>query len=195
MPLSGSFSVIYSFSPGASQCEYSSSVSSFASNAKGDQSFPLQTSAEKSTHHLEVVWPNEQIWCCAKNVIAQWTLRLVFGSNFINEITRILEKCCNDGDNDERACIYPMTYVTVMTPQLFPHTATPTSIHHFSEYSLVCQHVSLTISIRRCLENLVNWPLPMQRYFALWWDLDHDLKLRVRLRNRSPQTHKLCIAN
>ena len=40
----------------------------------------------------------------------------------------------------------------------------------------------------RALENLFNWPLPVQRYFALWWDLDHDLKFRVKMRKGSTHT-------
>ena len=43
-----------------------------------------------------------------------------------------------------------MTYVTVTTAQLFPHKATPTWIHHFSDYSRVCRHVNLTVSCGRC---------------------------------------------
>ena len=136
------------------------------SNAKGDQSFALQTSAEKSTHHLEV-WSNEKILCCAKNVVAHWTLRSVFGRNFINEITRIINKHCNDDGNEEREYIHPMTFVTVMTAQLFPHTATPTSIHHFSDYSLVCQHVNLTVSFGRCFGEPIQLTPPYETILVL----------------------------
>ena len=43
-----------------------------------------------------------------------------------------------------------------MTAQLFPHTATPTWIHQFSEYSLVCRQVNLTISFGRCFREPVQ---------------------------------------
>ena len=160
MPLSGRFSVRYSLSLQQQvNASIVGSVSSFASNAKGDHSFALQTSAEKSTHHFQEVWANEQILCCAKNV-AHWTLRLVFGSNFINQIARILNKHCNDDGNDERQYNDPMTFVKFMTAQIFPHTATPTWIHHFSEYSLVCQHMNLTVSFGRCFREPVQLAPP-----------------------------------
>ena len=165
MPLSGRFSVRYSLSL-QEQVNTSrvGSVSTFASNAKGDQSFALQTSAEKSTHHFQEVWANEHILCCAKNV-AHWTLRLVFGSNFINQITRILNKHCNDAGNDEREHIRPVTFVKFMTAQIFPTTATQLEFLTSVSTASFLDMWIWPFLLDGALENLSNWHLPKQRYF------------------------------
>ena len=100
-------------------------------------------------------------------MVAHWTLCVVFPSNFINEITRTINKHCNDDDNDEREYIYPMKFVTVMTAQIFPHAASPTWIHHFSEYSLVCRHVNLTVSFARCFREPVQLAPPYAKILCL----------------------------
>ena len=168
MPLSGRFSCRYSLSLQDQVNESMvGSVSSFASNAKGDQSFALQTSAEKSTHHLQEVWPNEHILCCAKKVVAHWTLSVVFGSNFINRITGMFKKYCNYDDKDankDKAFIqshspqlWLLNYFHIQQPQL-------EFINSVSTASFVVRWI-WPFLLDGALENLFNWHLPMQRYF------------------------------
>ena len=83
----------------------------------------------------------------------------VFQTNFINEISVILNKQCNfnvNHANKDKTLIQWHSSQLLTIGQLFPHTAAPPQIYHFSEYNLVSRHANLTVSSGGALEKLFN---------------------------------------
>ena len=68
-------------------------------------------------------------------------------------------------------------------------TATPTWIHQFSEYSLVCRHVNLTVSFRRCFREPVQLTPPYATMLCFMMRptiLDKSVGTPALFRSKSP---------
>ena len=166
MPLSGTFNVRHSlFLQQRVKIIIVGSVTSFASNEKRGQCFPLRICNLKGTHNLQVVWRRTEkeliytVTKCKKS--SPWCsseLGLLNYSHTVNDHTYW---------NESLQCIQPG-----FSASIFNHW------------------ICVGYSKRRSL-----WPAPMWLQFDLLPDCDHELSSRFDVRKGSTGRHKLCISS
>ena len=123
----------------------------------------------------------------------------VFARNVINDISVILDKHTSNNYYFGHKSDNKDNILSNEIPHSYDWSIIPTHSHNTLNSSLQCMKLCLsTCGFDRWFRLVLwrscsSWPLAVEWCFILWWDLDHELNLRIKVRNRITEKYN-CVS-